>query len=117
MMECKVCERKKGLAEPKAMPSADDSCHVGFAICIDKLTKRLNLTKEYISDCINTYVVIKISLGVILVLHNDLIGRRIEQDVTNDGRVESVGFEEHDRLGRKRFVNVKLFNQQAGIAA
>ena len=99
MMECKVCERKKGLAEPKAMPSADDSCHVGFAICIYKLTKRLNLTKENISDCINTYVVIKISLVVILELNNNLIGIRIQQDVTNDGRVESVRFEEHDENG------------------
>ena len=99
MMECKVCERKKGLAEPKAMPSADNSCHVGFAICIDKLTKRLNLTKENISNCINTYVVIEIGFAVILELHNNLIGRRIEQDVTNDGRVDSVRLKEHDENG------------------
>jgi hypothetical protein len=92
----------KNSAEPKAMPSADNGCHVGLAICIDKLTKRLNLTKENISNCINTYVVIKISLGVILELNDNLIGRRIKQDVTNDGRVESVRLEEHDRLGRKK---------------
>jgi len=108
MMGCKVCERKKGLT--------DNSCHVGFAICIDKLTKRLNLTEEYISNCINTHVVIKISLGVILVLHNDLIGRRIEQDVTNDGRIESVGFEEHDRLGRKVNECETSYQAIAGIA-
>ena len=81
------------------MPSADNSCHVGFAICIDKLTKRLNLTKEYISNCINTYVVIKISFVVILELNNNLIGRRIQQDVTNDGRIESVRLKEHDENG------------------
>ena len=81
------------------MPSADNSCHVGFAICIYKLTKRLNLTKENISNCINTYVVIEIGFAVILELHNNLIGRRIEQDVTNDGRVDSVRLKEHDENG------------------
>ena len=89
----------KNSAEPKAMPSADNSCHVGFAICIYKLTKRLNLTKENISNCINTYVVIEIGFAVILELHNNLIGRRIEQDVTNDGRVDSVRLKEHDENG------------------
>ena len=91
MMECKVCERKKGLT--------DNGCHVGFAICIDKLTKRLNLTKENISNCIDTHVVIKISLGVILELNNDLIGRRVQQDVTNDGRIDGVRLKEHDENG------------------
>jgi len=80
------------------MPSADNSCHVGFAVCIDKLTKRLNFTKENISNGINTYVVIEIGFAVILELNNNLIGRRIEQDVTNDGRVESVRLKEHDEI-------------------
>jgi hypothetical protein len=79
----------------------DNSCHVRFAICIDKLTKRLNLTKEYISNRINTYVVIEISFVVILELNNNLIGRRIQQDVTNDGRIDGVRLKEHDELGRK----------------
>jgi len=91
--ECKVCERKKQLT--------DDSCHVGFAICIDKLTKRLNLTEENISNCINTHVVIEISLGVILELNDNLIGRRVQQDVTNDRRIDGVRLKEHDELGRK----------------
>jgi len=81
--------------------SADDSCHVGFAICIDKLTEWLNLTEENISNGINTYVVIKISLAVILELNNNLISWRIEQDVTNDGRIDGVRLKEHDELGRK----------------
>ena len=89
----------KNSAEPKAMPSADNGCHVGLAICIDKLTKRLNLTKENISNCINTHVVIEIGFAVIFELNNNLIGRRIEQDVTNDGRVESVRLKEHDENG------------------
>lgn len=99
------------------MPSADNSCHVGFAICIDKLTKRLNLTKENISNCINTYVVIEISLVVILELNNNLIGRRIEQDVTNDGRIDGVRLKEHDELGRKKVCECETSYQAiAGIA-
>jgi hypothetical protein len=81
------------------MPSADNSCHIGLAICIDKLTKRLNLTKENISNCVNTYVVIEISFVVILELNNNLIGRRIQQDVTNDGRIDGVRLKEHGENG------------------
>jgi len=79
----------------------DNSCHVRLAICIDKLTKRLNLTKENISNGINTHVVIEISFVVILELNNNLIGRRIQQDVTNNGRIDCVRLKEHDELGRK----------------
>ena len=97
---------------------ADDSCHVGFAICIDKLTKRLNLTKENISNCINTYVVVEISLAVILELNDNLVGRRIEHDVTNDGRIDGVRLKEHDEIKGEKWMNVKRVSyQQEGIAA
>lgn len=81
------------------MPLADDSCHVGFAICINKLTERLNLTEENISNGFNTYVVIEISFAVILELNNNLISRRVQHDVTNVRRIESVRLKEHDEIG------------------
>ncbi len=104
----------KNSAEPKAMPSADNSCHVGFAICIDKLTKRLNLTKENISNCIDTYVLIKISFVVTFELYDNLIGSWIQHDVTNGGRFECVGFEEHDDWVDKVCTKSKTQTANAG---
>ena len=75
--------------------SADNSSHVRLAICIDKLTNRLKLTKEELSNCFTIDVIVEISLSVVDVLNDHLIGGRIEHDAADVGRLDSVGFEEH----------------------
>jgi hypothetical protein len=50
-------------------------------------------------------------------LHNNLIGRRIQQDVTNDRRIDGVRLKEHDELGRKVCECETSYQAIEGIAA
>ena len=77
------------------MPSADNSCHLWLAVSINKLTNRIILTEEEINNCFLADVIVEISLSVVDVLNDHLIGGRIEHDGTHVGRLEVVGFEEH----------------------
>ena len=80
----------------KVKELADNSCHLWLTVSIDKLTNRLKLTEEERHNSIFVDVIVEISLGVVDVLNNHLVGGRIEHDGTNVGRLEVVGFEEHD---------------------
>jgi hypothetical protein len=82
-------------AEPKAMPSADNSCHLWLTVSIDKLTNRLKLTEEERHNSFFTNVVVKISLSVVDVLNDHLVIGRIEHDGADVGRLEVVRLEEH----------------------
>ena len=80
----------------KVYVSADNGDIVTFAVSIDELTKRLNLTKEDISHSLNVNIIVEISLSVVDELNDDLVCSNIEHDVT-DGRRLNVGrLNEHD---------------------
>ena len=80
----------------KVKELADNSCHLWLTVSIDKLTNRLKLTEEERHNCILIDIIVEVSLCVVDVLNNHLVSGRIEHDGTNVGRLEVVGFEEHD---------------------
>lgn len=75
--------------------SAYNSCKIAFAIRINKLTKGCDFTEENISNSIGANVIVEVSFSVVLKLHDHLVSCRIEKNVTDGRRLESVRFEEH----------------------
>ena len=74
---------------------ANDSVLIAFAVCIDKLTSRLNLTEEEVNNsvCVNVLIEERLSAGDIL---NDcLVSSRIELQATDSGGLQIVSLEEH----------------------
>ena len=76
--------------------SANDGVLIAFAICIDKLTSRLNITEEEVSDCLSVYVLVEVSLCIVDELNHSLIGSRVELQGCNVGGLQVVSLEEHD---------------------
>jgi len=69
---------------------------VTLTVSIDKLTEGFNLTEEDINNCFFVNVIVQVSFSVVFKLNNHLVSCRIEQNITDVGRFESVRLEEHD---------------------
>ena len=74
---------------------ANNGVLIALAVCIDKLTSRLNLTKEEVNNCIAVDVLVEVSLSVVDELNHCLIGGRIELQRCNVGGLDVVSLEEH----------------------
>ena len=75
--------------------SANDSVLIAFAICIDKLTSRLNLTEEEVTNSVSVDVLLEERLSAGDILNKCLASCRVELEATDSGGLQVVSLEEH----------------------
>ena len=75
--------------------SADDGVLIAFAICIDKLTSRLDITEEEVSNCLSVHVLVEERLSAGDILNDCLVSCRVELEATDSGGLQVVSLEEH----------------------
>jgi len=74
----------------------NDGVLIALAVCIDKLTSRLNLTKEEVNNCISVDVIVQERLSAGDILNECLVSSRVELQATDSGGLQIVSLEEHD---------------------
>ena len=73
----------------------DNGVLIALAICIDKLTSRLNITEEEVSNCLSVHVLIEERFGAGDILNDCLASCRVELEATDSGGLQIVSLEEH----------------------